>query len=381
MNRQLDRETLAGILQAEDIEGIPFPDLVRLFHEDKDLSRFLPDGVYQIDPRNGDRIIYHSSRALRPHDNRPPRPAAAESERECVICQGRTTGVIDIADLSHGFTFINKNLFPILYPFDATHSRLWVDGRDQDVRTGMRPADGFHFLQWTSSEHDKDWHNMPLSDCVVAMKRLSALEKKLITDSGEFAAMAGNGDRGFVSIFKNHGHLVGGSLAHGHQQIVFSNVMPGRVWRNQVFERERGEPFSAFLLRENPAELVIKDYGPAILIVPYFMRRPFDMVLVMKAVGKKHLHQLTEAETAAVAEGWHDAIRVMRTVMPEMGRETAYNVISNNGPGAGLYFEFLPYTQETGGAEHLGLIVCQQNPQDTGAHIRELMIEGGESNW
>jgi galactose-1-phosphate uridylyltransferase len=182
-----------------------------------------------------------------------------------------------------------------------------------------------------------------------------------------------SGEPGYVLIVKNYGHLVGGSLTHGHQQIAFSSVMPRRLRDNWRFEKERGERFAAYLLRESRPELIVKDYGPAILLVPYFMRRPFDMILLVKDTGKRYLHELSRAEMAAVAEGWRDAIRAMCIVMPEIGREIAYNVITSNGPGAGMYFEFLPYTQEIGGAEHLGLFVCQHSPKKAAAHIRQVL--------
>jgi galactose-1-phosphate uridylyltransferase len=373
MNRQLDRETLSKLLQAEDIESLSFLELVRLFQEEKELLQFLPDGVYQIDPRNGDRIIYNSSRARRPHDNRPTQSSPTDSGQECIICQGRTTGVIDVADLSQGLTFINKNLFPVLYPLESVRPDSTMDRRGQVPGPEGGPTYGFHFLQWTSSYHDRDWHNMPRSDRVVVMKRLAALEKRLLND----LPAADSGRHGFVLIMKNHGRLVGGSLSHGHQQIALSNVMPRRVQDNWRFETERGEPFSAYLLRGNPSELTVEDYGPAILLVPYFMRRPYDMMLLLKDASKRHLHQLTEAEIGAVAEGWRDAIRAMRQVLAEIGRELAYNVIAHNGPGAGIYFEFLPYTQETGGFEHLGLYVCQQSPKTAALRIRELLGEEG----
>ncbi len=346
MNQHLDRETLENILQTENIEMLSFPDLVELVREE--ITGFLPDGVYQTDPRNGDLILYHSSRARRPHDNQPP--PSESVERACAICQGKTTGVVDVADLSEGFTFINLNLFPVVYP---------LDGMDQTY--------GLHFLQWTSSQHNKDWHNMPLADCTVVMERLAALEKKLLTGSEELLP----DQQGCVAIIKNYGRLVGGSLAHGHQQIALGNVMPRRFEDNRRFEQEREETFSAYLLRENPLALVVKDYGPAILLTPYFMRRPYDLMLLIKDIGKQHLHQLTEAEIAAVAEGWRDAIRAIHAIMPRVGREIAYNVTVNNGPGAGLYFEFLPYTQEIGGAEHLGLFICQELAEKAAARIRE----------
>ena len=117
-------------------------------------------------------------------------------------------------------------------------------------------------------------------------------------------------------------------------------------------------------------EVTIRDYGPACLLVPYFMRRPYDMILVLTDTTKQYLHQLSKQDLMAVAEGWRDAIRAISSIMPAIGREIAYNVVTHNGPGAGLYFEFLPYTQETGGFEHLGLIVCQANPGQAAEQLR-----------
>jgi galactose-1-phosphate uridylyltransferase len=346
---------LNSLLQTENIEELSFTRLVELVQEE--ISDFLPDGVYQIDPRNDNRILYHSSRARRPHDNRPM--PSEIPERECIICQGNTTGVIDVAELDAGFTFINKNLFPVLYPQESA-------------------VHGLHFLQWTSSQHDRDWHNLSSEDCTVVMKRLAALEKKLLEgDNILLPPLQTETDcpQGFVVIIKNCGRLVGGSLVHGHQQIVYSSVMPRCFLDNWRFEQAHGETFSDYLQHENPPELLLKDYGPTLLLVPYFMQRPYNMMLLVKDTGKQYLHQLDETEIVAVARGWRDALGAIHALMPQLGRETAYNVITNNGPNAGLYFEFLPYTQETGGLEHLGLFVCQELPQRAAARIRGL-IEG-----
>ena len=370
MAQQLDRKTLDAILQASDVEALSFAELLKLFQQEEGISEFLPDGVYQVDPRNGDRIVYNSSRAHRPHDNQPP-PRVSSDEQVCVICQGRTTGVVDVADLSEGFTFINKNLFPVYYPLPAG---TWGSSQHDDLGRG-RASYGLHLLQWTSSLHDKDWHNMPLADLCVVMGRLAALEKRLLSDSAGFLPHTEPEGHGFVSIIKNFGRLVGGSLAHGHQQITFSNIMPRRVQDHRQFQVKRGETFSQFLLRENPAGLTIVDYGPAALAVPYFMRRPYDMMLLVKDTGKQHLYELTEAEVAAVAAGWRDAIRAIHQIMPASGRNLAYNVLTHNGPGAGLYFEFLPYTQEDGGLEKLGLYVCQQDPWTAATQLRQLVGE------
>ena len=203
---------------------------------------------------------------------------------------------------------------------------------------------------------------MPLSDGAVVMSRLAAVEKKLVETGKQ------------VLITKNYGRLVGGSLSHGHQQIILTSLLPSRFLDNQRFLQEKGEVFSAYLLRENPPELLVRDYGPAVLLVPYFIRRPYEMMLLLKDSSRQFLHELSEKELLAAAQGWRDAIRVMRTIMPAAGRETAYNITCHNGPGAGLYFEFLPYTQENGGLEHLGLYTCQADPRHVAEHIRTVLI-------
>ncbi|MEA3336893.1 MAG: hypothetical protein U9R25_13345 [Chloroflexota bacterium] len=375
MKQQLDPARLARILQADDIAALPPEQLRRLFQTEPGIDQFLPDGICQVDPRNGERILFNTSRARRPHDNRPTPDSNANAFEQCVVCQGKTTGVIDVAALSEGFTFINKNLFPMLYPAESRLTRQppAIGGAD---RIEGAAAVGYHFLQWTSSLHDRDWHNMPLEDGMVAMQRLARLEKKLLDDCDQllpsrFPQESGDGAPGaFVSIIKNYGRLVGGSLAHGHQQIALSNVMPRRFKENWRFLQNHGETFSAFMLRRNPADLLLLDYGPVQLIVPYFMRRPYDMLLLVKDIRIRYIHELPAAGLKAVVQGWHDAIGAIRWIMPRVGRELAYNVLVHNGPGAGLYFEFLPYTQETGGFEHLGLAVCQSNPGEAASRLR-----------
>jgi galactose-1-phosphate uridylyltransferase len=380
----LSRQALEQVLQAENIEHLSYEQLANLFQAEPGITRYIPDGICQVDPRNGERVLYNSNRARRPHDNQPEEIAQVSRPpgRECLICQGRTTGVVDVAELSQGFTFINKNLYPILFPEDTSKKLpALTPGAPFPGPEGI-PVQGLHFLQWTSSYHDRDWHNMPQADRVVVLSRLAALEVQLLTTSRDvMPAVAGMNDHqdlnGFVDIIKNEGSLVGGSLSHGHQQIGFSNVIPRRILEDWRFQREAGSAFSAYLQQVNPPELLVRDYGAAILLVPYFMSRPYNMMLLLRDLSRRYLHELNPVELAAVADGWQDAMYAIREVMPQMGREIAYNVITHNGPGAGLYFEFLPYTQEIGGFEHLGLYVCQANPLQVSNHLRRV-ISGGQ---
>ncbi|MBI9043970.1 MAG: hypothetical protein JEZ06_05770 [Anaerolineaceae bacterium] len=379
--QHLSKEKLNILIQSENIKELSYPEIINYFQAEKEYAKSVPDNIFQIDPRNDERILFSSSRAKRPHDNQPKKNTDLKSNNMCVICEGNTTKILDYALLSEGFTFINKNLFPAVYP---EINPVEIESADSLYTNGF-PVHGLHFLQWTSSFHDQDWHTMPIQDLEIVMQRLSFLEKHLLISSSDYLTGLKTSEKegtidqyninpgkypGYVSIIKNVGRLVGGSLSHGHQQIVFSNTIPRRILDNWRFEKEHGEYFSTFLLRENPSSLMIKEYPHAVLVVPYFMRRPYDMILILKDTHKQYMHELSAGEINSIAQGWHDALLSIHRIMPQIGREIAFNVVTHNGPGAGLYFEFLPYTQETGGFEHLGLFICHANPQLTASNIR-----------
>jgi galactose-1-phosphate uridylyltransferase len=322
-----------------------------------------------MDPRNGDRIVYNSRRAKRPHDNRPaekaPEKDGTVATKSCVICNGMTTGLIDATPLSKGYTFINKNLFPILYPELPAEKAGFKSGPNTENSSGV------HLLQWTSSEHESDWQNMPVDDLCIVLSRLAALEKALLQPESPDKTR-------YVAIIKNYGRLVGGSLEHGHQQIACTDIMPQRFRHNLQFMQTKKRKYAEFMLEKNPEELTVKEYETARLLVPYFMRRPFDMQLLMKDCSKKYLHKLNNAEIRDMAAGWSEAISAILHLMPAIGRESAYNVVVHNGPGAGIYVEFLPYTQEWGGYEQTGLILCQSNPQTVAEQLKEFFISGNK---
>jgi len=382
MTQQLDWEQLQALVQAESVEQLSMQQLHELFHAEQQMIPFLPDSICQIDPRDGELIVYNSTRSRRPHDSTttPPDPASAAVEKPCVICQGKTTGIIDVARLSQGATFINKNLFPIIYPLQNILEECRLQPLYPDPTHTGRRSYGFHFLQWTSSQHHQDWHTLSLDDGFIVLQRLAALEHKLLYESEGLMPPSETPPprkptHGFVSMIKNHGQLAGGSLAHGHQQIGYSNIMPRRFYNNWCFSQRHQEYFSDYLLRENPAELTIWDYGAVILIVPYFMRRPYDMILLVKDHHRQYLHELTTIELREVTQGIQDAIRALLQIMPLLGREPAFNMTVNNGPGAGLYLEFLAHTQEIGGFEQLGLWVCQESALNAALYLREVVTK------
>ncbi|MBN1113765.1 MAG: hypothetical protein JXA66_00350 [Oligoflexia bacterium] len=348
----------------KSIENMPIDDIFSAFINDNAVSANKPEKISQMDPRNNIRAISAPMRSKRP-----------QNTGDCPICDGNTTSILDVTGLSEGCTFINKNLFPALYPFD--HKKITeavIPGTD----ISSRPLTGLHFVQWTSSIHDRDWHNMILNDRLIVLLRLAALEKKLLLESKKFMPSTdewsfGKNTYGFISVMKNVGSEAGSSISHGHQQILFSNTIPKAIMNDWNFLQLHGRTFTEYLMLETDPGLVIRDYGSALLVVPYFMLRPFHMMLVLKNTSKQFLYELDFDEIEALADGMHHASSILMNVMTGMNRNFSYNALFHNGPGAGIYIEFMPSTQKTGGFEHLGLWVCDNTPENAASSARELI--------
>lgn len=368
--QQISKALAAPLIQAENIEDLSGEQLIEIFQNAAGLHRNIPEYIGQTDPRSNEKVLFNPSRATRPKDS-----PHTNRHNDCPICQGKTTAILDYADLDQGFTFINKNLFPAIYP----HAPFPESGADggRPSASGF-PVWGLHLVQWTSSFHDHDWDTMDITDLKIVMRRLGAVERHLL--QARFPGISENtswgdapGNHGYVSIIKNEGLGSGGSLEHGHQQILFANAMPRQMSEHWNFEQQYGQVFTKFLLQENPANLVVQDLGEAVLLVPYYMRRPYNMLLVIKDTSKRYLHQLSNSEYETAARGWKIAITTINQIMSNHNQESSYNVVTHNGPGAGLYFEFLPHTQSKGGFECLGISICQASPEISANQLRETL--------
>jgi galactose-1-phosphate uridylyltransferase len=337
-------------------------DLYRVAVNDPEIGKGRPSAVAALDPRSGLRVVHSPAREHRPNDHPPSPPAPAPGS--CIVCEGKTTQVIDVADLSEGKTFINFNHFPLVYPLMTAPFR-------EISRTGpSRQSTGIHLLQWTSSLHDRDLHNMPPEDIAVVLSRLAALESTLYRGGGGMPEVR-DGRHGHVAIIKNVGRNVGGSVAHGHQQIVHTNIRPLALGLDRDYELKVGEAFAETLCRHSPDALVVRDYGDWFrTLVPWYMRRPLEMAIVCQKAGVKDLEDLDEEGTFALAAALRDAAEAVTGLMPQMGREVAWNLLFHNGIAEGLYVELLPYTQEWGGYEGLGICLCSGSPEASVDAIR-----------
>lgn len=375
MTQEFKLEDAKKIILSADIRTLDFTQLIDNINNDKLLMAFSPDGICQIDPRNGNLVIYNSSRAKRIHTTRDT-SALSGDDQACPICVGKNSEIFDLAEQSEGFAFINKNIYPIFHPIDELPNEEADYFLHQDLAHKGRASYGFHLLQWSSSIHSRDWHNMPFADALITFKQLARVEEILLCQPTNFMSrsitqMDKQVVSGYISIIKNYGAAAGASLTHGHQQIAYSNILPQHFFNNLRFRKRHNKSFSLFMQEENPGELLVKDYGGLVLMVPYFMKRPLDMLLIVKDSSKRYLHQLSAEEMQQATTAIQEAIQAIIALMGNMGIQAAYNMIVNNGPGCGLYFEFLPQTQKMGGYEQIGLFVCQANAADCAKQLRE----------
>jgi galactose-1-phosphate uridylyltransferase len=233
---------------------------------------------------------------------------------------------------------------------------------------------------------------MPLDDTFIVLKRLCLLEKNLLHSAQACMPLSychedGN-HYGYIGVIKNLGRLVGGSIVHGHHQVAHTNIKPRKIADYERFKEKGEKGFSQYLLESNPKEYFIKEYdGGVVLLVPYFMRRPLDAMILFRGGGasasgppkadaptKDYLHHLSDEELYSLGEALRDVMVALKALMPRMGRELAYNWIMCEGDIGGMLIEILPWTQETGGYEQLGLYLCQGDPESTANYYREVIL-------
>ncbi len=355
MARKVSDEILKKLTENVDLANLDYEKLLLTIREDELISPWLPEREVRIDPRNGERILYSTARARRPITTMPTSEEDKPEERDeesCPLCNGDTTSFIDVMPLSQGHTLINKNLYPALYPFAVN------ENFEQDQVVGS------HFLQWSSTIHGQDIHTMSQADGRIVIDRLALLEMKLLHQNSN------DEHKGFVGIIKNYGFLAGGSLSHGHQQVVHSNVMPRKIVEDYNYLEKHNEPFAQFLNRRNDSSLTVMSFSSLRVVVPYFMTRPLQCLLLFEDSSACNLHDLNDNERDSLVRAMRTILLAITSAMRKMGRLPCYNLVVHSGPIGQLYIEIHPYTQELAGLEHLGLYVCQDTPENSAKELR-----------
>lgn len=372
---ELSIENANKITLADDISKVSMQQLFESVHSNKSLTRYRPDPTCQLDPRSGEMVLFNSTRSKRRAESDKNQDAQHNDAVVCPICAGNTTPVLDIRAHSQGFSFINFNLYPVVYPATTMPPASLEKPLCPDPEHLGRYSQGLHLLQWTNSVHELDWHNMPLNDLVISMRQLADLERMLLLKSDGWMppAEADSDAFGYCSIIKNYGQSAGASQSHGHMQIGFTNIMPQRFYNNWCFQQRHRKTFTRYMFEENSDSLTIWETLTVKLLVPYFMRRPYATILAMKNTSRKYLHELSDEELRDLTLGLSLAIRSLHKLMARMGMDASFQLTVQNGPGAGLYVEFFPQTQLRGGFEQLGLWICQASTTQCAEDYREVI--------
>ena len=180
-------------------------------------------------------------------------------------------------------------------------------------------------------------------------------------------------DRGrYIQVIKNTGVTAGSSLDHGHYQVILSNAEPGKLRDLRKFHAEKGFSFAGFCSRSVFEDLIVKEYETARILTPPWMRKPLEIMVVPKALHKERVSDLSPQEVRDFAAATGDVARVLKQIMPAMGKEYAFNLMLYSGKGIGTTsIEIVPCTQITGGFEHAGYWICQSSPKLSTTMYRE----------
>jgi galactose-1-phosphate uridylyltransferase len=365
--RRLDPEKLAAITRIADIENASYADVEAVVRE-SEASGFRPNPEAAQDPRTQTWISYSEARLRRPLSREAAAADAdagwfpAEDGRpqtDCIVCNCRLTPAVDVRELCEGRTFITPNLFPMVYPFPA--------GRAAGGR-------GLHLLQWCSTAHDADLHNMCSHDMETIMKRLAVLERFLLHGGAEGFPDTGDGHRGFAAVMKNRGFKVGGSVEHGHQQIAHLAVMPRVIaLERDYLQREAVSYASSLRKAAGPALTVAEFKGGVTALVSPFMRRPLEAVIVPPDGAGEYLHDLDDDCLIGMAEALRAMTGALSLLMELRKMTFDYNLAFHTGPIGLCYIEILPWTQPLGGFEHLGHFLCQEEPESAAHAYRDVL--------
>jgi len=329
-----------------------------------DVARWFMKGIKKknmpeswiLDLRSGEVIIYT-----------PARKNREKKSNECPICNDngeihnfKTKDLESRTDDNQkAIAYVSPNKFPYLVP-NGIHN----------IKTGELLKGGSFVLWWNTHT---DIHEMSYEDNKRILELAAETEELFLHTGKGYEKLQKNKEhRGYFQMIKNRGKAVASSIEHGHYQIAYSNIVPKRIKEDIEFEKREDESFSSYLLRENPKELEIKDYGKVVSLIPESaMRRNLEAMILVKDIGKKNLHELDDEEKMGLAMALKDVTLALSGIMPKYEKEFAYNIEFHTGI-EGMYIEILPYTQANGGFEKIGQFwACQSHPKSAAETYRK----------
>lgn len=224
----------------------------------------------------GDWILVSPERLARPWQGATGTSAPTSSlhyDPSCYLCPGnvRAGGV---RNPHYASVFIFDNDFPALVPSTEPTTR------SHDPLLVSETEAGICRVLCYSPDHAK------------SMSLMSVPEIRAVIDAWavQFAELDARDDVGAVTIFENHGQMMGASNPHPHGQIWATRNVPSAFAKEDTRQREYlaayGEPLLiAYVRRELDQEVrVVYANDDFVVLVPYWAEWPFEtMVLPRRA--------------------------------------------------------------------------------------------------
>ena len=308
---------------------------------------------YAVDPRDNSVTIFSPGRNSRVNGYFKKPVEKTNGITDCPICDEdkSTTPIFSYKQIGDSdYAFVNENL----YPFLSGEGTPGYSSEETKVS-------GANFLVWSSMYH-RDIHEMEAHEHAASFELIGDLERKLLA-------------KGFkhVQTIKNTGRAVGGSIEHGHYQVSGMSIVPARIQNDARLLRDRNMSFVGLLALVNGKEFEVKEYDSVKVVVPYYMRRPFDAIIYPKQKGLTLVGNMDEKLREDFSRATIDITKALHDIMPGRGKEFAYNLVFHTGKIGTMYLEVLPYTQQEGGYEKAGLNVCQMLPEDCAGIYRDFL--------
>jgi UDPglucose--hexose-1-phosphate uridylyltransferase len=252
----------------------------------------------------GDWILVSPERLARPWQGAAGAQPAASSlsyDPGCYLCPGNLRANGD-RNPHYASVFAFDNDFPALVPHAGTVER------SADPLFVSETESGICRVLCYSPDHSK------------GMARMSAAEIRSVVDAwaAQFSELDAREDVGAVTIFENHGQMMGASNSHPHGQIWATRSVPNAFAKEDARQRTyfaaHGEPLLIAYLRREVEEKsrIVCSNDDFVALVPFWAEWPFEtLVLPKRAVccldrlGDKErdgladvLHRLTRAYDA-----------------------------------------------------------------------------------
>jgi UDPglucose--hexose-1-phosphate uridylyltransferase len=356
------------------------------------------------DPISGRWVIISSARAARPEVPEPRREEETpEARARCPFCYGRESmtppEIFAIRNNGDGpnspgwLTRVVPNKFPAFGIFPEINLR----------RVGMfQMATGYgaHEVIVESPEHEVYLEHQPLEQ----MTRIvdSWWERHIDLERDPKLK--------YVLIFKNHGKAAGASLAHPHEQIIATTVIPdvlkgklihakehwqngeGCIWCGQMeqlfyYENKIYNPDGSVLVQVTQRDRMIVENEKFIAYIPFAARMPYEIHIL----PKEHRHsfiQTTPEERYALAK----ILKVVLMKVYKLLGNPPYNFYIHSAPNLNVrprtgdyttiredfhwHIEILVRTTIWAGFEQgSGIYINPLNPTDAARYLAETEID------